>query len=194
MARDLGSRALAASVRRHGGGVGTPARTRRQPIFETRIGGLMEGREVVGVTDAEMHDAHAPASFFGCIRVCMHCAGRSHAASPTAGSQPDKRLWRGYPDKKHIERTYSGVQPANTNTECAASPVMSSMEREPATDADTRYPIQGISYGPMTQLKTRPSFFKGLFKRHLHQSGQLTSNSIANPSPYAHSKLSTSCM
>ena len=154
----------------------------------------MEGREVVGVTDAEMHDAHAPASFFGCIRVCMHCAGRSHAASPTAGSQPDKRLWRGYPDKKHIERTYSGVQPANTNTECAASPVMSSMEREPATDADTRYPIQGISYGPMTQLKTRPSFFKGLFKRHLHQSGQLTSNSIANPSPYAHSKLSTSCM
>ena len=87
---------------------------------------------------------------------------------------------------------HSGVQVANRNTGCAASPIMSSLKQEPVADADTRCPIHCISYRPMTQIKTRPSFFEGIFKRHLHQSGQLTSNSIAIPSSYAYSDFSSS--
>ena len=45
---------------------------------------------------------------------------------------------------------HSDMQLANTDTGCAASPMMSSMKQEPAADADTRYPVQCINYGPMT--------------------------------------------
>lgn len=201
MARDLGSGALA-DVRRHREGVGTPARSRRQLIFEIRRGGLMEGREVVGVTDSEMHNAtRLHHSLVASAPACFASMGRTrHVASPLQGPTRQTAL-KMEPDKEHI---YSSTVVCNWQTPILGarlSPRMSSMKREHADnldadnlDADTRSPIQCINSGPMTQLKAPPSFFEYIFKRHLHRSSQLTSKSVAIPSLYTYSKLSTSCM
>jgi hypothetical protein len=111
----------------------------------------------------------------------------------TAGSNQTNRIEDGTRQKAHLQQ-HSGVQLANTNTGCAASPTTSSMKRGPAAEADTRSPIQCINSGPMTQLKTRPSFFECIFKRHLHRSDQLTPKSITTPSLHTYSELSTSCI
>ncbi|OSS45456.1 hypothetical protein B5807_10366 [Epicoccum nigrum] len=128
----------------------------------------MEGREVGGVTDAEMHYATrlrhslvaSASACFAPVGRTLHC--QLQGPSQTNGLEEETR------QNAHLAH-YSGVQPpANTNTGCAASPMMSSMKREPAADADTRSPTQCISYRPMTQLKTRPSFSERLCKRHLY--------------------------